>query len=211
MENLIKLALFVHIVSGFTALVMGLLALIANKGGKTHKRSGNIFFYCMIMVALSGFIVAYYRNNYFLLMIAIFAFAQTYFGYRAIKNKAMRATIADWFFMVLFITNSVFMIVSLNVVLLVFGGLSLLLSARQSWIFYKAWRQIEMPKNIWLKQHISMMMGSLIATITAFALVNLSEVQPAWLPWLAPTGILVPLIFYFQRKYAANPKKLARI
>lgn len=206
MELLYKIALTLHITAGFTALSTGTWALLVKKGGNAHKIVGRIFFYAMIVVALTAVSIAIPKNQTFLLMIAIFAFVQTFFGYRSIKNKSMKPNIADWLVLALSAGNSLFMIYSMQIVLIVFGSISTVLTITQFTIHLKAKRGEELPRQTWLRQHISMMMGAFIATITAFVLVNLRGFEPAWLPWLAPTAVLVPLIVYYQMKYAPNKK-----
>ena len=47
-----------------------------------------------------------------------------------------------------------------------------------------------------------MMMGAYIGAITAFLVVNIHDFEPAWLIWLLPTFILVPLMRFWTWKYA---------
>jgi len=209
MELLYKIALTLHVTAGFTALSTGTWALLVKKGGKAHKIVGIIFFYAMIIVALTAVGIAIPKNQTFLLMIAIFAFFQSYFGYRSTKNRNLKPNIADWLVLALAAGNSFFMIYSLHIVLIVFGSISTVLTVGQFTIYLKAMRGQELPRLMWLRQHIGMMMGAFIATITAFVLVNLRGFEPSWLPWLAPTAILVPLIAYYQNKYA--PTKKAKV
>jgi uncharacterized membrane protein len=209
MELLYKIILTLHITAGFTALSTGTWALLVKKGGKAHKIVGNIFFYAMIVVALTAVGIAIPKSQTFLLMIAIFAFFQSYFGYRSTKNRSMKPNIVDWLVLALAAGNSFFMLYSLQIVLIVFGSISTVLTVGQFTIYLKAMRGQELPRQTWLRQHIGMMMGAFIATITAFVLVNLRGFEPSWLPWLAPTAVLVPLIAYYQNKYA--PTKKAKV
>jgi hypothetical protein len=62
-------------------------------------------------------------------------------------------------------------------------------------------------KEIWLPNHITRMMGAMIASYTAFLVVNV-KMQPAWVLWLLPTLIGSGLITYYLRKFA--PKKSAK-
>jgi lysylphosphatidylglycerol synthetase-like protein (DUF2156 family) len=202
MEHIIKGFLLLHVLSGFTALSTGVLALVVRKGKKAHRQLGQIFVLAMLFVALTAIVVSLYKGQNFLLMIALFAFFQTYFGYRATKNKKMQANLWDWSVLILAATNGFFMVYSLEIVLLVFGGINLLLVWGQTHLFLKVRKGEKLPQGSWLRQHIGMMMGAFIATVTAFGLVNFSHIQPNWIPWLAPTLVLVPLIFYFQKKFA---------
>lgn len=47
-----------HIVSGLIAIVAGYVALYALKGAKLHRRSGMIFVYAMLILSLTGAVIA---------------------------------------------------------------------------------------------------------------------------------------------------------
>jgi uncharacterized membrane protein len=47
-----------HVVGGAVAIVSGLVALYAAKGSRVHRRSGTVFVYAMLLMSLSGAIVA---------------------------------------------------------------------------------------------------------------------------------------------------------
>jgi hypothetical protein len=56
-------------------------------------------------------------------------------------------------------------------------------------------------KNYWLLIHIQRMVGSYIAALTAFLVVNNTYLPPL-MAWLMPTIIMTPLIFYWSKKNA---------
>lgn len=206
MELIYKGALMLHIASGFTALLMGLVALISKKGQKTHKRSGMIFFISMLGVSFSALFMSYLKPSVFLFHIGIFALYQNVSGYRATRNKSLKPAIFDWAMLLISAVNSVMMIVTLNIVLVVFGFISASLVFGELRIYITHLRNREVPKLQWLTQHIGMMIGTYIATSTAFVVVNVSNVNPSWLPWILPTVFGVPLIVYFTRKYVPSKK-----
>lgn len=207
MDILISSSLVLHIISGFAALISGLLALLVKKGKKAHRVSGLVFFYSMLAVSFSALILAYFKNNSFLLAIGFFALYQNISGYRAIKNKSRKPSGFDWGVVFIGFVNGVFMLSTMNLVLLVFGGISMLLVMLDLNVYSKKVKQKEVPKNAWLRQHIGMMMGTYIATSTAFLVVNVTYVDAFWVPWLAPSIIMVPIMIYMQRKFAPQPKK----
>ena len=47
--------------------------------------------------------------------------------------------------------------------------------------------------------HLGRMLGGTIAALTAFTVVNV-RIEPAFVPWLAPTVLLTPLIVYWVRR-----------
>jgi uncharacterized membrane protein len=48
----------VHVVAGTIAVLTGFVALFALKGGSLHRRSGSIFAYAMLVMSLSGAVIA---------------------------------------------------------------------------------------------------------------------------------------------------------
>ena len=53
----------VHVLGGAIGVVSGLVALYALKGGPLHRRSGNIFVYSMLLMSLSGAVLAIGRQS----------------------------------------------------------------------------------------------------------------------------------------------------
>ena len=204
MDILKTIALTIHIASGTTALITGLTAIITKKGGKTHKQAGMIFFTSMLIVAGSAIIISIAIKNTFLLLVGFFTLFMDYFGYRAIKNKSLMPTKLDWAVLVLGAVTSFFMIYSLNIILLVFGALNASLVLRVLRINILLMQNKPLQKLEWLHRHIGMMLGTYIGTTTAFVVVNVKNVNPAWLPWLLPSFIGVPLIAFWIRKYSTK-------
>jgi hypothetical protein len=206
MDSLLKVFLGIHIVSGFIALLSGLIAILTKKGQKNHKKAGIIYFYSMLGVSASALVISIIKSNEFLLYISIFAFFQTFNGYRSVKVKDLKAKPIDWIVLLLGLVNTVLMILSKNMILMVFGGISIFLIYSTFVIYFNNLKNKPQLKMIWLPRHIGMMLGAYIAATTAFIVVNLSYAAIPWLPWLLPTFIGVPLIFYFTNKY--RPKKI---
>lgn len=50
--------LAIHIFAGVLALLFGYLALFSAKGSRLHRRSGRLFVYAMLAMALGGFVIA---------------------------------------------------------------------------------------------------------------------------------------------------------
>jgi hypothetical protein len=206
MDSLLKVFLGIHIVSGYIALLSGLIAILTKKGQKNHKKAGIIYFYSMLGVSASALVISIIKSNEFLLYISIFAFFETFNGYRSVKVKDLKAKPIDWIVLLLGLVNTVLMILSKNMILMVFGGISIFLIYSTFVIYFNNLKNKPQLKMIWLPRHIGMMLGAYIATTTAFIVVNLSYAAIPWLPWLLPTFIGVPLIFYFTNKY--RPKKI---
>ena len=58
-----RASLFVHIIAGGVGILSGFIALYAVKGARAHRRSGTVFVYAMIAMALLGATMAVVRNK----------------------------------------------------------------------------------------------------------------------------------------------------
>ena len=205
METIYKILLGIHILSGFTALLTGFIAIVAQKGKKVHKISGLTFFIGMIMVCISATMISLMKQNQFLLHIGIFSFFLVYSGFRSVKNKSLYPSKMDWLVLIIAIVNCIAMALSAQIVLIIFGVLGSFLAFRDAKLLYDIKNNKEIQKSTWIIRHIGMMLGGYIATFTAFLVVNITLKSAPWLPWLLPTIIGTPLIAYWTRKY--QPKK----
>lgn len=164
----------------------------------------------MTGVCLTAIIMAVIKENSFLLLIGIFSFYQAYMGRRAIKNKSLRPSVPDWFVLVTATLNSLFMIFSMNPILVFFGAINAFAVTGNWTRNFTLMRNGVLDENSWLKVHISMMMGAYIATITAFLVVNQPSLKflnlPPALLWFLPTIILVPLLIYWTKKHSLQLK-----
>jgi uncharacterized membrane protein len=199
--NITTLLIYLHAASGMTALTAGTVAMISRKGNDVHKKSGRIFYFAMMMVCVTGIAVSLMKSTWFLLMLGIFSGFQAYCGYRAIQNKSLRYSNVDKIVLVINWINTLVMIATMKLVLVVFGIISLLLSIGQTQLWKSSAQQKTLPPKLWLRQHIGMMIGAYIAAFTAFLVVNITFLQPAWVLWLAPTAVFVPLLIYWTRKW----------
>lgn len=208
MNIFIKTVLLLHIFSGFTALLSGLIAMTSKKGSKVHRRTGKIFFFAMLLVTITAVLISVVKDIRFLLLIGLFSLYQNYMGYRAVRNKSLKPNFLDGTVLLMAVINGIIMVISGNVVLTVFGIISLFLATGQCRLYLRLMRGKEVLKLQWLRQHIGMMTGAYIAALTAFLVVNVKSFNPAWLPWLAPTFLLVPLISYWMKKFTKPSRKL---
>jgi len=209
MEILYKLILAGHIISGMTALVAGIVAIISSKGKNVHRKSGKTFYYSMLIVCASAIFISVVKNNTFLLHIGIFSFFLVFTGYRSIKNKGLKPNILDWVILCISVINCGIMIFSLNIVLMVFGGIGAWLSIADFRLFVLAIHEKSIPKNQWLIRHIGMMLGGYISTSTAFIVVNVTMTDFPFIPWLLPSAVGTPLIIYWSRKYSLKKKPIS--
>jgi uncharacterized membrane protein len=195
------IALGIHIASGFAALTAGTIIMFMKKGHNPHRVLGKIFFMTMIGVVASALFISLTKGNQFLMHMAIFVWYQNYAGWRAIQDKSLKANGLDWAVVFMAAINGVVMVSTFDIVLLVFGALSIFLVLQDINTQLLLRKAKELRKLSWLRKHIGMMMGAYIGTITAFLVVNINDFEPTWLFWLLPTAVLVPLMRYWTKRY----------
>ena len=210
-ETLVLSIRWLHIVSGFAAFFIAPIPLLTAKGGKTHRRWGKIYFWTMAMVALTAIILAVYRPIYFLALIAVFSYYFAFRGYRVLSRKrpaeGQGPKAIDWVAALIALSGSLALIVlgivrpsptwiALGPVAVVFGVLGMLLAAGDIWQF----RHPPADKNFWWYTHMGGMIGSYIAAVSAFSVVNF-HFLPTAVRWLWPTAIGVPGIFIWINRY----------
>ena len=207
MDALYNVFLGFHIAGGFTALFIGIIAYVTLKGSKYHKLAGRIYFGGMLLVIAGALLMNTIKPNTFLFYIALFTLYLVYGGVRSTKNKNLQPQLLDILFFILGVIVAALMILTKHIVLIVFGLLFILTLYGDLRIYLMIKKEREIPKNQWLMRHIGLISGSYIATSTAFLTVNFQEFEPFWLPWLLPSIIGVPLIFYFQKRISEPKKK----
>lgn len=197
--------LVLHIVGGFTALTAGSWVMLRPKGGKQHRLWGNFFYYGMWVVCLSALAMVGLKPSAFLFHISVFVGYQNWAGYRSVQNKSLRPKALDWLLALVAAANGIAMLFSSDVVLMVFGGLSILLSLQDVYVFVRVIKLQAISKLAWLSRHLGMMIGAYIGAFTAFLVVNVNNFSPAWVLWLAPTAMFVPLMRYWNWLYTIKP------
>ena len=226
MKTLLTLLLTTHIAAGSTALLVGLVPMFAQKGGRLHNRAGLVYVYCMITVAITALLLCglqpFRLFLLFLTGIAVFSFYLCFTGWRATKNKQGIPTPLDKM-----LTYSTLLV---GVAMICFGtylvtrrGFSFmpivfsffgLLTARFAWQDYRKQQQPTLKMG-WFFQHFTRMGGSYVATFTAALVTNLHRVLPANAPdwagtvvWIAPSlvgGLLIArTVRYYKQKFAAG-------
>lgn len=213
MNTIFDIFLWLHITGGSIGLLTGLVNILRFKGDLVHKQIGRLFFIAMLMTGFSSLVLASIHTSYFLWMVGVFTLYMVFSGKRYLmhKNQYQRhEMLADWTISILmliagvvFLGMGVFALVSANSfgwVFVVFGTLGLLFVRRD----FNHYRNKSTSKNQWLMGHLQRMVGSFIAALTAFLVVNAEHFPdriPSFVYWLIPTFLLTPLIVFWSRKY----------
>src|SRR5579862_6303255 len=209
-----------HILAGFTAFVIAPIPLLTAKGDKTHRRWGKIYFWAMAVVAITAMVLALWLPILFLAFVAVFSFYFAFRGYRVLSRKrplqGEGPGAIDWAAAVLALLGSGALIVlgllrpgpvwvRLSVVAIVFGVIGVAFAASDIWEFTHP----PADGNFWWYAHLGGMIGSYIAAVSAFSVVNF-HFLPVAVRWLWPSAMGVPGIViwtrYYKRRFNRNLK-----
>lgn len=224
MNNFIQYTLYMHILVGGISLITGAIAIFSAKGKQTHKLAGRIYFWAMTIVFITGIVVAGFKFNRFLFLIAFLSYYSVFCGVRSLKLKQLHKGQApqwyDWAAGVVnglanlfFIGLGTYYILQRGIgsggalLSLGFGIGGLFLSYTNLEPFVRA------PKKAyhWYLSHIGNMMGGYIATFTAFlsTMVTRFELMNPFLAFALPSLIGIPLLIYWQKQIEKNFQKTA--
>ena len=232
-ELIFKSILFLHVLAGGLALIVGLIAMLnRKKGNKLHKRTGIIFYWCMNFIFLTAILfVAFYPEQekyWFFLTIGIVSFYPNFTGVRILKmKKGIEARWFDYAALVMIIISGFIMLkvglgsllgfdtrTQFEILYLVFGIFSLIQGYGDSLVFIGIKKA---EKLHWLYGHAGKMIGSYSAALTAFCVNIIPRYLPSHTPffvyiliWVGP-GVLLGI--YSVRKIKAlksNPKLAMR-
>ncbi len=219
MNNLFHVLLVIHIFAGTIALVVAPAAMVTAKGGRWHARWGFTYLWATVVIAATGAVMSFIHASLFLLMIAVFSFYLVFSGYRVLHRKkpGQRATWFDQAVTLAMIATGVALIgygiyglqsSSFGVVPIVFGGIALLLSAREMAGFYRP----PAEPRWWFFSHMTNMLAAYITTVSAFSVVNMTFLPPIvrwiWPTVVGTTGILL-WTRHYRRKFAAQRPPVA--
>jgi uncharacterized membrane protein len=190
--TLATLTLLIHIGSGFLALAVGPVAMIARKGGRLHRSAGKVFVWAMFAVVATAAGLALWNPNTFLLAIAVISFHLTFTGWRAATRHGARSGPGplDWSVSGATLLFGVGLVIfglaageSPDPVAVVLGAVTAALAVPQLIRLGKG-----TAREGWFFLHIIGMLSAYIATFTAFAVTNL-DFLPAGLAWVLPTVV----------------------
>lgn len=210
-EQIIQLLIYSHALFGGIALLSGLISLIVKKGKNTHKKSGKLFYYCMLLSALTALIIASLpqHKSPFLFAVGIFSSYFIITGYRALRFKNKNINLkTDKLISWIMIVTAILMILynplvhqKINIVLTVFGSIGFIFSTRDLMLY----KNLNKLNNDWLKLHLGKMIGGYISATTAFVVVN--NFFPSFYGWFIPGTIGGIYIIYWIKKINKNQQQ----
>lgn len=195
--------LLIHILSGFTSITAACGALLAEKGMPIHRLCGKIFVGGMTLIFLTAVPMSLIRHDWFLFLIALFSYYFALSGFMFARNRSDTASTFAWVIAFIMLGIGISMLIYSimhiheqsyqNTVLIVFGILSCIVSTSDLKTYYFK----SAVGNERIIKHLSAMLGATIATLTAFTVVNI-HTNPAYIAWIAPTIVILPLIFWWK-------------
>lgn len=212
---LFTILLYIHIAGGTIGLICGTIAATFAKGKNTHRMNGKLFSGGMIAAAISALIMSNMpgHGNVFLFAVGGFTFYMVTTGNRMVHlKKNYRKSAIDYSLMLFGIVFSFFLVYLgiKNLLLSNFFGIVPIVFASVCLVYIKSDIMLltgkHRIKSIWMLNHITRMMGALIASYTAFIVVNI-QVEMQWILWLAPSVAGGLLIRHFIKKYVRVQKK----
>lgn len=225
MENFVRYTLSFHVLARTIALISGAVAILSKKGKKWHNQSGKIYFWAMTLVFITGIIVAGYRFNRFLFLIAFLSYYSVFSGLRFLRLKKLhKDQNPKWYDWAAGIINGLANIIFIGIGLYYFfrenhnlagaflsigfgiGGFMISYTNLKMFIFR--------PKMHyhWYTAHIGNMMGGYIATFTAFSatVVSRFDLMNPFVAFALPPLIGVPILIYWtssiERKFGTPAK-----
>ena len=195
--------LFLHILAGVVALAAAGIAVGSAKGGRLHRRSGNIYTLAMLFVGLSALVLAVVHPNAFLFAVGVFSLYLVFTGWRAAMVRDGRPRRLDH------AGGAVMALAGLGmlgwgaqgimagsgaqpVILVAFGSIGLTMALAD----WRDWARGPVAGKARIARHLGRMLGGTIATITAAGVVNLGFL-PDLVVWLGPTALITPVIFWW--------------
>lgn len=201
LQEIIKIIIYLHVITGTLAMLAGTVAMITQKGGKIHKKSGLLFFYSLLISDVISLFVAVIpeHENPFLFSIGIFTLYLISGGYLALryKQKTIDLTIDKILSGTMLVTGlgmifyPIIFLGHINIILGIFG----LVGISMSLIDFARFRNPTKMREKYLQLHLSKMIGGFIASITAFIVAN--GMLSGLIGWLSPGAIGGLVIAYW--------------
>ena len=212
METAITIAIYIHACFGGIGLLSGTLSLLTQKGSKIHRKSGKFFTAGMLVSSGLSLPVASMPGHYnpFLFLIGLFTIYMVLVGNRTLRVKSRKAVVSktDWGITLSMAVIALLMIVSGvlevfgNKILFVFFGILGLALCFQDYRFLK---NPFRTKTAWLTQHIGIITGAYIASVTAFLVAGM-RIPGLWV-WILPSIIGNTFIVYYIIKVKKGSKR----
>lgn len=236
--DLVDLALrWSHVAAGVVALLVAPVAMAVRKGRGAHARWGRVYYWGMAWIFITTVALTVLRPNVFLLGVGVLSFYSAFTAVRVLRMKRPevdRPAAADWAGALLAVVAGAALVgwgVALALGLisaavpgegrLAFAGLGAFFGVSVLQLGAADLRRFRRPpadRQFWWYHHMGNMLGSYIGAVTAFMVQSVSRwmlaveaLAPfAWVVWVLPTAIGVPLANRWIGRYRRRFEAAAR-
>lgn len=186
MEVLHQANILVHIGSGTAALLMGIMTLVARKGGRFHRRLGKVFLWLLVIVIITGLLgVFVFGRNTFLLLITVLSGYMGFSGYRILQTRSNQPKLLDVGIALLAVATVLYVLYYFRSIGMIWAPV-VMYSSVGYLVFIVTWDFVRylIPAaryanaNIWLYEHILKMVSAFSGLLSAFSGTVLTQYQP---------------------------------
>jgi len=220
--GMLKTILYLHIAGGTAALLSMVIPLVTRKGARTHRRSGWVFVAGMAVVSITALLLSGARFFFdprpeakafslFLFYIAILTGESVSSGIRALRTRDRTEHRAHWWDIglasVLTLTSVAMAGYGITSGYMLFAWFSILgfVNGIQALCY---WLRPPTNRMHWWFRHMTSMLGSCIAAVTAFLVVNAPSAglsRGSLIVWITPGvvgGIATRVwVAYYRRRF----------
>ncbi|MGD9688737.1 MAG: hypothetical protein AB7K52_02750 [Phycisphaerales bacterium] len=218
-DNLIAGTLWLHVPAGVLGVLVFWVPLVATKGGRLHRRAGWVFAASMLVAGISAMILSALRfaqaasapagltlaaavTPLFFFNVGLLTLTSVHHALRVLRQKGRTAphqgTLDFALVGALIACSTATMalgVATRSVLLFTIPVIGVALGTQ----FFLTLCRRPRERMFWWFQHMIGMFSGCIAAITAALVVNAGRVQsvvplPAWLVWMGPTLLLVPIL-----------------
>ncbi len=209
METLHKTNILIHIICGSTALILGIIALLVNKGKRIHKQVGKVFLTLLTVVIFTGLLgVFVFGRNSFLLVVTALSGYYGFSGYRVIQTKSNEPNLLDICVAIISVSTVIFFLYYFKKIgmiwkpVVIYSTVGAILSII-AYDLLKYFIPKTKYKRLWFYEHIYKMIGAFIALLSAFSGTVFYAYQPysQILPSVIGTILQIGFISYYYRKH----------
>lgn len=208
--------IYIHVIAGIVAVILGLFALIFDKGGIMHKKSGRLFLVFLSIVIITGLFGFFiFRVNMFLFVLTLLSGYNGYSGFRIIKTKSNKPILKDILIALITLSSGIYflyfiktfgMIWSPIIIYSTLGFLFLIIA----YDFFRYFIPKMRYQNLWLYEHLYKMIAAFTALIAAASGTLLPNYHPysQFLPSILGTLLGIGFIVYYcKRKIPENKRQ----
>ena len=200
------------------ALPAAAIAVLMPKGGRPHVMAGRVYAIAMTAISLTALPLAILGSSIFLLLIGVFSFYLVFAGWRFARNRRGHPQPVDWCAVAIMgLTGlamggyGVALAIGGNgqwVTMLIFGGIAVALSLADAQYYFRLVRRGPAAGSLRIQRHLTNMLAATIATVMAVLVVN-AYTEPAWLAWILPTVVIMPLIIWWNVRLVRQSRRRA--